>query len=147
MAIHLAACLSGTYEPSLREAAKTRQTGMEVYILDSRQLSDSLGLVVLRAAQAAEAGMKASEIEARLLNLKPIVSVDETGKSTLYGKSFSGEPNLRTIAWSIQNLANFRGTSRMSSKRLYDRSVTTSVFFCGRVGKEQPVHHNGNDDG
>jgi hypothetical protein len=132
VAIHLAACLSGTCESSRREAAKARQAGADVRVLDSRHLSGSLGLVVLRAAQAAEAGMAASEIEeklpqwsakarilvsvtslrymvkggrvsplkgfaARVLNLKPIVSVDETGKSILYGKSFSEEANLRNI--------------------------------------------------
>ncbi|MDX9958939.1 MAG: DegV family protein [Spirochaetia bacterium] len=132
VAIHLAACLSGTYETSLREATKARQTGTEVHVLDSKHLSGSLGLVVLRAAQAAEAGASASEIAATLpqwsakarilvsvtslrymvkggrvsplkglaakvLNLKPIVSVDETGKSILYGKSFSEESNLKTI--------------------------------------------------
>jgi uncharacterized protein len=132
VAIHLAACLSGTCETSLREATKARQTGTDVRVLDSRHLSGSLGLVVLRAAQAAEAGMSASEIAAKLpqwsakarilvsvtslrymvkggrvsplkgfaakvLNLKPIVSVDETGKSILYGKSFSEETNLRNI--------------------------------------------------
>jgi DegV family protein with EDD domain len=132
VAIHLAACLSGTYETSLREATKARQAGMEVHVLDSKHLSGSLGLVVLRAAQAAEAGMAASEIAAKLpqwsskarilvsvtslrymvkggrvsplkgfaakvLNLKPIVSVDGTGKSVLYGKSFSEETNLKTI--------------------------------------------------
>jgi hypothetical protein len=132
VAIHLAACLSGTCETSRREAAKARQAGLDVRVLDSRHLSGSLGLVVLRAAQAAEAGMSPGEIEARLpewsakarilvsvtslrymvkggrvsplkglaakvLNLKPIVSVDETGKSILYGKSFSEEANLKTI--------------------------------------------------
>ena len=132
VAIHLAACLSGTCETSRREAAKARNAGMDVRVLDSRHLSGSLGLLVLRAAQAAEAGMSPSEIEeklpqwsaktrilvsvtslrymvkggrvsplkglaAKVLNLKPIVSVDETGKSTLYGKSFSEEANLRTM--------------------------------------------------
>lgn len=132
VAIHLAACLSGTYETSLREATKARQAGMDVQVLDSRHLSGSLGLVVLRAAQASEAGLNASEIAAllpqwsakarilvsvtslrymvkggrvsplkglaaKLLNLKPIVSVDATGKSILYGKSFSEESNLKTI--------------------------------------------------
>lgn len=132
VAIHLAACLSGTCETSLREATKARQAGTDVRVLDSRHLSGSLGLVVLRAAQAAEAGMSASEIASKLpqwsakarilvsvtslrymvkggrvsplkgfaakvLNLKPIVSVDETGKSILYGKSFSEEANLKTM--------------------------------------------------
>ena len=132
VAIHLAACLSGTYETSRREAAKARDAGMDIRVLDSRHLSGSLGLVVLRAAQAAEAGMSASDIAeklpewsakarilvsvtslrymvkggrvsplkglaAKVLNLKPIVSVDETGKSVLYGKSFSEETNLKNI--------------------------------------------------
>ena len=66
VAIHLAACLSGTYETSLREASRAGQSGLDIRVLDSRHLSGSLGLVVLRAAQAAEAGMTAAEIAGKL---------------------------------------------------------------------------------
>ncbi|MGD9941222.1 MAG: DegV family protein, partial [Clostridia bacterium] len=169
VAIHLAACLSGTYETSLREATKARQAGMEVHVLDSKHLSGSLGLVVLRAAQAAEAGMSASKIAAMLpewsakarilvsvtslrymvkggrvsplkglaakvLNLKPIVSVDGTGKSILYGKSFSEETNLRNI---IRMVA---GQHREQPLRCYaighSNATEKAAAFAARLEKE-----------
>ncbi len=142
VAIHLAAALSGTYAASAREAARYPS----VRAVDSRHLSGSLGLVVLRASEAAEAGLSADEIAslvpswsakarilvsvtslrymvkggrvsplkgmaARMLNLKPIVSVDEAGRSKLYGKSFSERANLRTLvrmARSIHEAAPLR---------------------------------------
>jgi hypothetical protein len=129
VAIHLSAALSGTYAASARAAAKA---GGSVSVFDSRTLSGALGLLVLRAAEAAEAGASRDEIFARLdgwaakarilvsvtslrymvkggrvsplkgwiakaLNLKPIVSVDGSGKSILYGKGFSESGNLKKI--------------------------------------------------
>lgn len=125
VSIHLASALSGTYGAAAREASKF---GDRVVAADSRHLSGSLGLLVLRAAEAAEAGATAAEIAAALpawaakarnlvsvsslrymvkggrvsplkgwlakvLNLKPIVSVDDTGRSVLYGKAFSEKAN------------------------------------------------------
>jgi hypothetical protein len=132
IALHLPAALSGTCEASRREASSANRAGGHVRVIDSRHLSGSLGLVVLRAAEAAEAGASADEIAeaaplwsakarilvsvtslrymvkggrvsplkgllAKALNLKPIVSVDGAGKSSLYGKSFSEKANLRKL--------------------------------------------------
>ena len=129
LAIHLSSAMSGTFAASAREAEKC---GGLVSAYDSRQLSGSLGLIVLRAALAAESGAAREEILALLpewsakarilvsvpslrymvkggrvsplkgflasaLNLKPIVSVDSTGKSILYGKAFSEKANLKKI--------------------------------------------------
>lgn len=129
VAIHLSAALSGTFAASRKEAEKTDGS---VAAFDSRHLSGSLGLIVLRAAEAAEAGTSREAILARLdewsskarilvsvtslrymvrggrvspltgwiarlLNLKPIVSVDSAGKSILYGRAFSEKANLRRI--------------------------------------------------
>jgi uncharacterized protein len=111
-----------------------------ISVVDSRRLSGSLGLIVLRAAEAVEAealaGKAAPETVARLLaelptwsrkaenlvsvrtlrfmvrggrvspfggavarllNVKPIVSVDKEGASKLYGASLSVGANLRRI--------------------------------------------------
>ncbi|HUX11415.1 MAG TPA: DegV family protein [Spirochaetia bacterium] len=129
VAIHLSGAMSGTFSTSEREAARTAG---KVTAFDSKQLSSSLGLVTLRAAEAAENGWTREQILAvlpqwshkarifvsvtnlrymvkggrvsplkgqiaRLLNLKPIVSVDESGNSTLHGRAFSEEANLRTL--------------------------------------------------
>jgi hypothetical protein len=59
IAIHLSAAMSGTYEASKREAERA---GGRVSTHDSRHLSGSLALIVLRAAEAIEAGMGREEI-------------------------------------------------------------------------------------
>lgn len=130
IAIHLSGKMSGTFEGSAREAAKLE--GARISVVDSRHLSGSLGLIVLRAAEAREAGASHEEILAslgawsekarilvsvrsldymvrggrvsplkgalaKLLNLKPIVSVDGEGRSTLHGQALSVGANERKI--------------------------------------------------
>ncbi len=130
IAIHLSAKLSGTWEVSRREAE--RISGKKITVIDSRHLSGSLGLVVLRAAREIAAGRSHDEVvaavqeslprarnlvsvktlshmvrggrvsplagfAAKILNLKPIVSVDGEGRSVLYGKAFSTRSTIRRI--------------------------------------------------
>lgn len=63
LAIHLSSAMSGTLAASRKEAEKA---GSRVRVVDSRHLSGSLGLIVLRAAEAARQGMDAASIAARL---------------------------------------------------------------------------------
>ncbi|HWP67696.1 MAG TPA: DegV family protein, partial [Rectinemataceae bacterium] len=63
LAIHLASPMSGTFAASRKEADKT---GEKVLAFDSRHLSGSLGLIVLRAAEAAEGGASREEILSHL---------------------------------------------------------------------------------
>lgn len=62
-AIHLSAALSGTYAASERAA---KNAGGAVSVFNSRTLSGSLGLLVLRAAEAATAGASLEDIVAKL---------------------------------------------------------------------------------
>jgi uncharacterized protein len=77
IAIHLSSRLSGAWESSAREAA--RLAGTKITVVDSRTLSGSLGLLVLRAAQAVERGRSheevVAEIEASIPKSKIFVSV------------------------------------------------------------------------
>ncbi len=130
IAIHLSAKLSGTWEVSRREAE--RLPDKKITVIDSRHLSGSLGLIVLRAAEEIAAGKSHEEVAAavesflpradnlvsvktlahmvkggrvsplqglaaKILNMKPIVSVDREGKSVLYGKAFSTRANIKKI--------------------------------------------------
>ena len=130
IAVHLSAKLSGTWEVSRREAE--RFPGKRITVIDSRHLSGSLGLVVLRAAQEIAAGRSHEEVvsaiesslprarilvsvktlshmvrggrvsplqglAAKILNMKPIVSVDPEGRSVLHGKAFSTRANIDRI--------------------------------------------------
>ena len=146
VSIHLASALSGTFEAA-RAVAATLPPG-RVRVVDSRHLSGSLGLLVLRAAEYLEAaaggpgaadpgpaiaealverlgewsaktenlvavrslrfmvrGGRVSPLGghlARILGLKPIVSVDEAGKSRLYGASLSFRANLGRITRMVE---------------------------------------------
>jgi DegV family protein with EDD domain len=130
IAVHVSGRMSGTCAASAREAQKV--DGARITVIDSRHLSGSLGLIVLRAAQAIAAGADHDEavrliessipkarilvsvktleymvrggrvsplqgILGKLANLKPIVSVDEEGRSLLFGKAFSVKSNIEKI--------------------------------------------------
>ncbi|HSL64983.1 MAG TPA: DegV family protein [Gaiellaceae bacterium] len=131
IAIHTSGQLSGTAAASARAAAALSEAD-RISVVDSRHLSASLGLIVLRAAEAVEAGKSREEIvreldrykrnaeilvsvrtlrymvrggrvkpvaglAGKVLNLKPIVSLDDEGKSVLYGKAFSVRRNVEKI--------------------------------------------------
>jgi uncharacterized protein len=60
IAIHVAGKMSGTFAASAREAQ--RIAGARITVIDSRHLSGSLGLIVLRAAQAVQDGASHDEV-------------------------------------------------------------------------------------
>ncbi|HMA69540.1 MAG TPA: DegV family protein [Candidatus Mcinerneyibacterium sp.] len=128
ISIHLSDKLSGTYN-SASVAADTVNKD-KIKVIDSKNLSIALGLVVLKTAREIEKkgnisiqkieefitnskifvgvknlkymirGGRVSKVKgffAKLLNLKPIVSIDEKGSSELFGKSFSYRGNLKRI--------------------------------------------------
>jgi hypothetical protein len=138
IAVHLASALSGTFNVSKQEAEKIQNT--EITVADSKNLSGSLGLIVLRIAEEIEAGKSFKEISenidsyskkanlwvsvpslkylvrggrvsplkgavAKLLNLKPIVSLDSEGNSTLHGKAFSKRSNKKKIIKMVTDIA------------------------------------------
>jgi uncharacterized protein len=110
----------------------SREFNKPITVLNSRNLSGSLGLIILRIAQAIEAGLSYDEIVtladkwikntrifvsvktlkymirggrvsaakgllARILNINPIVSLDETGKAIIFGKTFSQKANMELV--------------------------------------------------
>jgi DegV family protein with EDD domain len=122
--------LSGTCDALRRAAADFPAS--KISVIDTKTLSASQGLLVLRAAQAASRGVGHQEIVrlseewsrktrilvdvqtlrymvrggrvsalkgflARLLNLKPIISLDENGKAVAWGKSFGRRANMKKI--------------------------------------------------
>ena len=136
IAIHTSGQLSGTAGASARAAAALPDAE-KVSVLDSRHLSASLGLIVLRAAEEVAAGKSRDEIVRELetytrkaeilvsvrtlrymvrggrvrpvagvfgkvLNLKPIVSLDADGRSILFGKAFSVRRNVEKIVEMVE---------------------------------------------
>lgn len=80
IAVHLSDGLSGTYNASRRAALKIgKEFGKKISVLDSKNLSGSLGLIVLRIARSIEEGRSHDEIvraaESWIHNTKIFVSV------------------------------------------------------------------------
>jgi uncharacterized protein len=77
IAVHVSGSLSGTYGASLREAQKV--AGARITVIDSHHLSGSLGLIVLRAAEAIAGGSGHDEvvslIESSISKARILVSV------------------------------------------------------------------------
>ncbi len=140
IAIHLSDKLSGTFFSSQKAALKiSGEFGKPVTVLNSRNLSGSLGLIVLRAAQAIESGFSHDEIVsqaekwiqnarifvsvktmkymvrggrvsaatgliAKILNINPIVSLDQSGKAVLFDKTFSQKANMERVMSHVQKI-------------------------------------------
>ena len=138
LVVHISDGLSGAFRLS-QEAAKV-VANKKVNVLNSKQLSASLGLIVLRVAQAVKNGIKHDEIVrlaeewiektrilvdvqtlkymvrggrvsplkgfvAKVLNLKPIVSLDSEGKAAASGKSFSRKSNMKKIIHKVRRMS------------------------------------------
>lgn len=130
--------LSGAFKLS-QEASSTVRT-KKISVINSRHLSVSLGLIVLRAAEEIRKGMPHEEVVrsadewiiktkilvdiqtlrymvrggrvsplkgflGKILNLKPIISLDSEGKGVALGKSFSRKGNMKKIIQMIQDVA------------------------------------------
>ncbi len=139
IAIHLSDKLSGTFNSS-RKAAGTvsKEFNKPVTVIDSRNISGSLGLLVLRTAQAIETGQSHDQIVkmtekwinkariyvsvrtlkymvrggrvsaargliAKILNINPIVSLDETGKAIVFDKAFNQKSNMEKVMKHIKS--------------------------------------------
>jgi DegV family protein with EDD domain len=131
--------LSGAFK--LSQEASSIVQNKKIDVIDSRHLSVSLGLVVLRAAEEIGKGKSHEEIVqlagkwisktkllvdiqtlkymvrggrvspmkgilAKILNLKPIVSVDSEGSGIAFGKSFSRRGNMKKILRLIKDMAD-----------------------------------------
>jgi DegV family protein with EDD domain len=140
IAVHLSDKLSGTFNSSVKAAKKiSSEFNKPIAVINSKNLSGSLGLIILRAAQAIESGLSHDQIVsmidkwvadtrifvsvktmkylvkggrvsmvkgqlARLLNINPIVAIDETGKAIVFGKTFNQKANMEKVMSHIRKL-------------------------------------------
>lgn len=130
IAIHVSQGLTGIYTSSKQAAEGFTEN--RINVTNSRQISASQGLIVLRAAEAIAAGRSFQEISdsmqgwmdktsvlvdvftmkyfvrggrvsplkgfaARAAHIKPIITLDESGKAANAGKTFSAKGNLKKI--------------------------------------------------
>jgi len=67
IALHLTGKFSGTYANSLKAAERVaKETGKPIHVVDSEQLSGTLGLLVLKTARAVAQGLTHAEIIGRM---------------------------------------------------------------------------------
>ncbi len=133
IAIHLSDKLSGTFNSSVRAAKSvSSEFNKPISVLDSRNISGALGLIILRTAQAIENGMHHDHIVemaekwinetrilvsvrtlkylvrggrlsaskgliANILNIIPVVTLDNTGKAVVFGKTFGQKANMEKV--------------------------------------------------
>ena len=142
IAIHLSDRLSGTFNSSQKAAkAISEELNKPISVINSKNLSGALGLVVLRTAQAIEAGYSHDQVVnmaekwtnnirifisvktmkylvrsgrvpfvmgliARILNICPIVSIDESGKAIVFDKAFNQRSNMEKVMRYITKICN-----------------------------------------
>jgi hypothetical protein len=125
LAIILTGAASGTFQAAQR-ATQAVKNQIEVHVIDSKNVSIGLGLILREAADAIESGAKLEEVErrvewairnvrlfvsletmeyvvrggrvskfrgavAKLLNLKPILTINADGKVVAAAKTFGGQ--------------------------------------------------------
>ncbi len=140
IAVHLTSQFSGTYNNSRKAAeAISQEFGKPVTVINSKNLSGALGLIILRIARAIETGYSHAQITdlaerwiqdtrifvsvktmkymvrggrvshfkgliARILNINPIISIDEEGKARLFGKAYSQKSNMEKVMSHIHDI-------------------------------------------
>ena len=140
IAIHLSDKLSGTFGSSQKAAkAISQEFNKPISVINSKNLSGALGLLLMRAAEAIEAGHSHEKVVemteewvkkvkilvsvkdikylirggrlsatkgfiARLLNINPIVSIDESGKATVFDKSFNQKANMEKVMGHVKKM-------------------------------------------
>ncbi|MGB8490316.1 MAG: DegV family protein, partial [Bacteroidales bacterium] len=133
IAVHLTSQFSGTFANSIKAGERiSKEFNKPVYVIDSKNLSGALGLIMLKAAQNIETSESVDSVVKSLLNdviqtkifvsvrnlkymikggrvskpkgliasalgLNPVISMDENGKSFLFGNTFRQEASLNKI--------------------------------------------------
>jgi len=141
IAIHLSDKLSGTFNSSQKAAmAISKEFNKPISVINSKNLSGALGLIILRAAKAIESGYSHTQIVemsekwtkgvrifvsvknikylirggrlsaakglvARILNINPIVSIDESGKAIVFDKTFNQKSNMEKVMGHIGRIS------------------------------------------
>jgi len=139
-ALHLSAALSGTCETSRREAAAANRAGGRVRVVDSRHLSGSLGLVVLRAAEAAEAGASADDIAeaAPLWSAKARILVSVTSlRYMVKGGRVSPLKGLLARALNLKPIVSVDGAGKSI---LYGKSFSEKANLRKLVAMAEEIH-------
>ncbi len=128
LAIHISGKLSGTLEASRRAAERVAsETGKRIDVVDSRQLSGSLGLVVLRAVQALEAGASHDEILASLPAWSGKAEILVSVKTLRYMVRGGRVSPLKGLAASALNLKPIVSLDSEGGSKLYGKAFSVEA--------------------
>jgi len=141
ISVHLTSHFSGTYANAVKAGQRIQnEFNKPVYVIDSKNLSGALGLLVLKTAQRIESGHSLEEMVnalktdilnakifvsvkdlkymikggrvskpagfiANILGLNPVISMNNEGKSLLFGKTFSQKSSLNKVFNHIQKIS------------------------------------------
>jgi DegV family protein with EDD domain len=167
IAIHLSDKLSGTFYSSERAAKSISiEFNKPITVINSKNLSGALGLIVLRTAQAIESGLSHDQIAglaerwvknarilvsvrtlkymvrggrvsaargliARILNINPIVTLDETGKAVVFDKAFSQRANMEKVIKHIKSAGT--GKKIWNYIVLHANNHDAACWFSGKM--------------
>jgi DegV family protein with EDD domain len=130
--------LSGAYKQAIEASSVVKDK--KISLINSKHLSGTLGLIVLRIAQAIQEGKTHDQVAqlaeawiaktklfvdirtlkymvrggrvsplkglvARVLNIKPLISLDSEGKAFALGKSFTRKGNMKKIIQMVKDMA------------------------------------------
>ncbi len=144
IALHLTGHFSGTFANSVKAGERIqKEFNKPVHVIDSKNLSGALGLLVLKTARLIESGVPRESIVksveadveqakifvsvrdlkymikggrvsrpkgfiASLLGINPVISMNENGKSVLFGKTFSQRASLKKVYAHIEKISRGR---------------------------------------
>ncbi len=136
IAIHLTCQFSGTYQSSTKAAERIKnEFNKPVIVIDSKNLSGALGLIVLRIAQAIEAGWQietiADEVKTWINDAKIFVSVKSL-KYMIKGGRVSKQKGF---------IANLLGINPIVSMDSNGKSVLMGQTFSQRANISKVMKH------
>jgi DegV family protein with EDD domain len=153
IALHLAGKLSGTFSTSQAAARRvSERTGRKITVVDSRTLSGSLGLIVLRAAGLIEAGKSHDEVAAAVEEMAPrariLVGV-RTLKYMVRGGRVSPMAGIAAKALNLKPIITLAGSgeSKIFGQAFSQRGLLRKILrrlgaeaWAGRVGEYCVLH-------
>jgi DegV family protein with EDD domain len=134
ISVHLSQKLSGTYSTSVRAADQiSKETGKRITVIDSRTLSGSLGLLVLRVARLIEEGKTHDEVVQEAERIRPNSKI-LVGVRTL--KSMVRGGRVSPMAGAIANFLNLKpivsmgenGESKVFGKSFSQRGSLKNIL-------------------
>ncbi|MBF0315886.1 MAG: DegV family EDD domain-containing protein [Oligoflexia bacterium] len=136
IALHLSSLFSGTYLSSKRAAEKvSAESGKEIYVFDTKNISGSIGLLVLRLACAIEDGHSFKE----LLSLLP-TWIDRT-KIFVSVKTLKYMLRSGRVSWSKAFLATLLNIKPIVSMDGHGKSMLFGTTFSQHGNMKKVIRH------